>query len=343
MGRPYSRDPGVHWGIGSVFAGLVAKRNIMKKSLYFGSFAVAGAAILWSLDALLRQQLYDLPPSVVVFWEHLFGLIILLPVVLFSVKKFAQLTKKQWLSIIVVALLSGAAGTVLYTAALGNVQYMSFSVIVLLQQLQPIFAIIAAAILLREPLGGRFFGLTLLALIAAYFVAFPDWWPNFDTGEGTAMAALMAIGAAAAWGISTALSKYTLHNTSALHVTAARFAFTPIFAFLFILFPLIFSGDSSQLEAMSTLSGAQWWMIILITFSTGLVALAIYYYGLKRIPASRSTLLELMWPVSALVISMARGESLAITQWIGAAALLVIMWFVIQNEQVVEAKIKQDE
>jgi drug/metabolite transporter (DMT)-like permease len=47
-------------------------------------------------------------------------------------------------------LFSGALGTIFYTAALGKVQYVQFSVVVLLQQLQPIWAILMASFLLKE-------------------------------------------------------------------------------------------------------------------------------------------------------------------------------------------------
>lgn len=51
----------------------------MKNKIYIGSIAVVFAALLWSLDGFLRRELYSLPPAVVVFWEHLLGLIILAP------------------------------------------------------------------------------------------------------------------------------------------------------------------------------------------------------------------------------------------------------------------------
>ncbi len=264
----------------------------------FGSAAVITASLLFSLDGLLRRQLYSLPPSVVVFWEHVIGLIILAPIVLFSFKQFKKLTVKQWRAIIGVSFLSGALGTILYTSALGMIKYIPFSVIVLLQQLQPIFAIAAAAILLKEPLTKKFFTLAAVALVAAYFVSFPNLTVNWSTGNGTLIAALFALGAAVAWGSSTAFSKYALKGTSSLHVTAARFAITPLFALLFV-------GLLGVSDSMFTVQPVQWRYLLAISFSTGMVALAIYYFGLKRIPASRATILELTWPLSAVIIGYA--------------------------------------
>jgi len=265
------------------------------KYMRYGAAAVVVASLLWSVDGLLRRHLYDLPPSVVVFYEHLFGLLILAPIILTSVKAFKKLTRKQWYAIIGVSFLSGAVGTILYTAALGKIQYIPFSVVVLLQQLNPIFAIVASALLLKEPLTRRFFALSAVALVAAYFVTFPEYAVNFSTGTGTVVAALFAVGAAAAWGVSTAFSKYALKDTSSIHITALRFGFTPIFALIFV----VLSGSTASLGQITF---NQFMYLVAITFSTGLVALIIYYFGLKRVLASRAAILELAWPASAVVV-----------------------------------------
>ncbi|MBI1833336.1 MAG: DMT family transporter [Candidatus Andersenbacteria bacterium] len=293
-----------------------------------GAVAVIVASLLWSLDGFLRQSLYSLPPAVVVFWEHVFGFVVLLPIIIFTLQKFRSIRKNQWKAIALVSFLSGALGTVLYTAALGKIQFISFSVVVLLQQLQPLFAIVAAAILLREPINRRFIRLAAVALVAAYFISFPDL-KVASAASGMVVAALMALGAAASWGASTAFSKYALENTSFLHITAIRFGLTPIFALLFVLV-------LGQQGSFFALSAPQWWTIITITFSTGLVALTIYYFGLKRIPASRSTLLELTWPLSAAITGhLFLGDRLTVTQWLGAVILVIVMWLVERDAQAI--------
>jgi DME family drug/metabolite transporter len=293
----------------------------MKYSRY-GSAAVVAAALLWSVDGLLRRHLYTLPAPVIVFWEHTFGLLVLLPVIALSWRAFKKLTRRQWLAIAGVSLLSGAAGTILYTAALGRVQYIPFSVVILLQQLNPVFAITASALLLREPLTKRFLGLSAIALVAAYFATFPRVSVDLSTGNGTLVAALFAVGAAVAWGTSTAFSKYALKGTSSFHITAARFAITPFFA-------LMFAGLSGSAHAIGSITFDQFKYLVAITFSTGLVAVIIYYFGLKRVKASRSAILELAWPASAVLVGYFwLHQSLTLTQSAGAlvltAAILLI-------------------
>jgi len=232
-----------------------------------------------------------------------------------------KMTKKEWIAMGIVALFSGALGTILYTAALGKINYTSYSVVVLLQQqLQPIWAIAAAAILLKEKVTKRFIIWALLALIAAYFISFKDLHVNLATGSGTVIAALLALGAGFMWGTSTAISKFVLNKVSFLTATALRFFMAPVFALLFIL-------GQNQTAALFTLTPAQWGTLLLITFSTGMVALGFYYYGLKKTPARITTLCELVWPASAILIDyFMYHKSLTATQIFGIALLLVAIY-----------------
>jgi drug/metabolite transporter (DMT)-like permease len=287
----------------------------MKNQSRIGSLAVITTALLWSMDDLLRRHLYVLPAPVIVFWEHSFGFLLLIPFLIWTRKSFPKLTRKQWLAIIFVALLSGALGTILYTAALGQITYIPFSVVVLLQQLNPIFAIATAAGLLHERLSPRFAALSALALVGAYFVTFPHLTVDFATGKHTMVAALMAVGAAACWGCGTAFSKYALKGTSFPHITALRFGITIPFALLFA----TASGSASKITAITL---TEFGYLVAITFSTGLVALLIYYYGLQKISASRSAILELVWPLSSVIIGWVfLHQGLTFTQALGALTL----------------------
>lgn len=306
----------------------------MKYSRY-GSAAVVVAALLWSVDGLLRRHLYTLPAPVIVFWEHAFGIVVILPILIFSWRRFKDLTRRQWLAMAAVALLSGAGATILYTAALGRIQYIPFSVVVLLQQLNPVFAITASALLLREPLTRRFVGLAVIALAAAYFTAFPHGGVDFSTGSGTAIAALFAVGAAAAWGTSTAFSKYALEGTSSFHITAARFGMATVFA-------LMFAGLSGTAKDIGSITMNQFLYLVAITFSTGLMALIIYYFGLKRVKASRSAILELAWPASSVAVGyLWLHQGLTAIQVIAALVLTGTVFLIARDTRDVETPVDE--
>jgi drug/metabolite transporter (DMT)-like permease len=278
------------------------------------------ASLLWSLDGILRRGLYSLPPTVVVFYEHFLGAIILLPVLLWLRKDLKNMTKKEWISITIVALFSGALGTIAYTAALGMVQYIQFSVVVLLQQLQPIWAILAASILLKEKISKKFALWAGVAIIASYFVTFRDLHVNISAGNGTLIAAGLALFAGFVWAVSTSFSKIVLSKVSFMTATALRFWIAPIFALLFIM-------AQGQTAAMVKITQAQWLSLLAITFSTGMLALSIYYFGLKKVPARISAICELTWPASAIFIDyFMYKQTLTLTQILGVAILFISMY-----------------
>src|SRR3989344_824772 len=153
-------------------------------SRYSGPIFIITAALLWAFDGLIRQHLYTLPPITIIFFEHLFGLIILFPFVAKFIFK-TRFTKREFWLLVLISVLSGLFGTLWFTTALGKVHFISLSVVFLLQKLQPIFAISSATIFLKEKLDSKYIKWAVLAIVSAYFVTFPNGVVNLETGEGT--------------------------------------------------------------------------------------------------------------------------------------------------------------
>ncbi|MEI8130573.1 MAG: DMT family transporter [bacterium] len=289
------------------------------KSLFSGPLLIVIAALLWGIDGILRRSLYTLPPITIVFFEHLIGFVILFPFIWKSFKT-ETLSKKEWSAIVFVALLSGLLGTLWFTTALLDTMFISFSVVFLLQKLQPIFAITTARIFLKERVGKGYRLWALLALVAAYFVTFPNGVVNFKTGAGTIIAALFAIGAAFAWGTSTTFSKIALRDRSSNYITALRFLLTLVMAFVGVLL-------LGKAPSLSTINHTQILTLVVIALSSGMVSLLIYYRGLKTTPVSVSTILELFYPLVAVVIDVVLYHNvLAWSQYLAAAILLYAMY-----------------
>lgn len=289
----------------------------MQNTTFMGPMFIIIAATLWAFDGLIRQHLYTLPPITIIFFEHLIGLIILSPFVLSYVFK-TKLSKREWWLIILISILSGLLGTLWFTTALGKVHFISISVVFLLQKLQPIFAISTARIFLKEKLDNRYIKWALLALVSAYFVTFPNGIVNLETGEGTVVAALYALGAAFAWGSSTTFSKMLLGKVDFKVSTFYRFLFTLIFAI-----PVLFLFGQGFGATLAIPSTSQFALLALIALSTGMVALLIYYKGLAKTPVHISTILELTFPFIAIFLDMIiNGTTLSISQWMGALVLV---------------------
>tara|TARA_X000000368_G_scaffold104854_1_gene81124 strand:+ start:1660 stop:2562 length:903 start_codon:yes stop_codon:yes gene_type:complete len=295
----------------------------MKK--YLPYLSIITAAFLWSIDAYIRQSLFLLSPLLIITIEHGMGSIIFLPSIIKNWDKIINITKKGWLSILGVSFLGGVLGTYFYTKALGYTGYIELSIVVLLQKFQPLFAISLATIILKEKITKRFIILSIIAVIGGYLVTFGlnpiKLWNNNNM-----VAAFYAILAALCWGSSTVLGKYILKNLSFSLVTALRLLLTTIFGIIIIIsikINLLYSAISIQ----------QWQAIFLIVFTTGTLALFIYYYGLKNIPASHATIFELFWPLSAVLIDWIINEkTLSVMQLTGAIMLLGSMT-ILSNEK----------
>ena len=67
------------------------------------------AALLWSLDGILRRELRAIPAATLVMLEHFVGLCILLPFIPKAIGKFREIKTKEWLILLLVSIIGGAA------------------------------------------------------------------------------------------------------------------------------------------------------------------------------------------------------------------------------------------
>jgi drug/metabolite transporter (DMT)-like permease len=282
------------------------------------SLLILSAAALWALDGILRRSLYHLPAITIISIEHWIGALLITIFCWNSLKKI-QLNRTSLVLIAGVALFSGILGTLFFTQALLATQFIPFSVVFLLQKLQPLFAILFGWIVLRETLPKHFIPWAALALIAAFFVTFPLGAVNLNTGDGTMAAALFALGAALLWGSSTAFSRRLTLMHGAVNATALRFIATALFAPFFIL-------GMGHASSLATVTGMDIVILLTIALSTGMVALFLYYKGLEKTPVRVATILELAFPLIAVIIDVVLYDSvLHFTQYIAAIVLLYAM------------------
>ena len=285
----------------------------MKKNL--PALAVIGAAILWSLDGYIRQNLFALPSFLIISLEHIIGAIIFFPLLIKGWTEIYTLSQRGWISVLWISICGGVLGTFFYTKALSYVEYIDLSVVVLLQKLQPFFAIALAAVILREKITKRFFILAVTAVVGGYLITFGNN-PIANWNDKTIIAALLALLAAFSWGSSTVLGKHALNQISFMTITALRLTITAAITLFIII-------SNSQYELITEMSFTNWSYIILIVISSGSIALFIYYYGLNHLPASHVTIYELFWPLSAVTIDWFIYERVMTAyQFIGAIILL---------------------
>ena len=138
-----------------------------------GAVAICVAAALWGIDGVaLTPRLFALDVLFVVFLLHAVPFVLMQPFLAGSYGALARLAPRDWGVLLLVSLAGGILGTFSIVKALFLVDFQQLSVVVLLQKLQPVFAIGLAAVVLRERISPRFLGRAALALAGAYLLTF---------------------------------------------------------------------------------------------------------------------------------------------------------------------------
>ena len=288
-------------------------RRPTDRALSWGVAMVAIAAALWGADGVFRRGLaLELPPATVVFWEHVILVLVTGVVLRRAIPNAAKLGPREWLSLFLIGAGASATATALFTAAF---RYGDPTTPLLLQKLQPVFAIVAAALLLGERLRPRFAPYAVAAFVGAWLITFAD--PLSLSPEASAAGAF-AIGAAALWAMGTVLGRHMTEYLPPDQITALRFAIgLPASAVLVMIYP----GETGF--AITTTDIVP---LILLSLIPGLLALTIYYRGLQTTPASVATVAELAFPLSAIVLNfLVFGTTLAATQWVGVLLLSTVL------------------
>ncbi len=270
---------------------------------------VALSAALWGTDALFRRGLaLELPATTVVVYEHLILALIMAPILLKI--RWRELSPGDVWSLLLIGGGASALATGLFTASF---RFDDPNAPLLLQKLQPLIAIVAARLLLREQLKPRFGLYAAVAIGAAWLITFPD---PFDVRMEALTAGALAAGAAALWAMGTVLGRRMSDRLTFVELTAARFGIGLPFAFLFALVM-----GQGQLGGLG-LDAGDLLPLVLLALIPGLLALLLYYRGLRRTPASAATLAELAFPASALLVNyLAFGATVTATQLIGVVVL----------------------
>ena len=287
------------------------------RSAIIGGTSVCIAAALWGFDGVvLTPRLNNLNIAYVVFMVHAIPFILMNLFLFRQYRYLKAFSLDDFVFFSLIALTGGAVGTMAIVKALFLLNFKSLTVVVLLQKLQPVFAITLATILLREKIQRNYLFWAGLAIFASYLLTFGFRLPDFRTGSNTVYAALYALLAAFSFGSSTVLSKKVLLKYDFITATFYRYGLTTFFMLLIVLV-------ISRFSQIYVTTGINWVIFIVIAFTTGSGAIFLYYFGLRKIKATVATICELSFPLSAIVFDYVfNGNILTVVQWLGAALLI---------------------
>lgn len=296
-----------------------------------GIWYVALGATLWGLDPLFRILLLkSFTSAQIVFIEHLLLALYAIPVL---IKYRHVLAGKITLAVIGALLFiswgGSAIATILFTSAFAH---GNANAILLLQKLQPLFAIVMARVFLKEALPSKFVYYLLVALAGTYLLTFGLGVPQgMGLQDLAAVSCLYSILAAVLWGGSTVMGKYLLQKNFGFHlVTSLRFLMAiPLLTGL-----LLFSGDAWQASG----DAGVWTMIVVNllfqAFFPGLISMLLYYKGLSSTKASFATIAELSFPAVGVMINwFVFHQVLTAGQFLGFLLIWITLWMMNRNQE----------
>jgi drug/metabolite transporter (DMT)-like permease len=276
-----------------------------------GVLLVAVAAALWGSDPILRKPLGgDTTATTIVFGEHVVLVALTLPFLLPALRAVWKAGPRFIAASVAVGAGASAIATILFTEALFHGDFITP---VVLQKIQPLVAVLGAAVVLGERPRPRFAWFLLPALLGFWLVNQPH--PLEPTAKGL-VPIIQAVAAAVLWACGTVLGRYLSRELEFQHILSLRF-----------FFGLIASAIALPVMGAKAYAGAHdslW--IAYLAIVTGLVSLAFYYYGLKKTPAVLSSLAELTYPAIAVIAGIyAYNSHLRWSQWVGVVMIIGVV------------------
>jgi drug/metabolite transporter (DMT)-like permease len=270
---------------------------------------VAVAAAMWGTDPIIRKTMsFTTSATTIVFGEHVILVLCTLPFLLPALRAVLRAGPRFVAAAVVVGAGASAVATILFTDAL--IGHSDFITPVVIQKVQPLIAIGAAAVILGERPRPRFAWFLIPALFGFWLVSFPH--PSQISANGLVVIG-EATGAAILWALGTVLGRYLSREIEFQHVLSLRF----FFGFLASTIALWVMNQPAYSNGHDTL------LILYLALVTGLLALGLYYFGLQHTPAMMASLAELTYPAVAVVAGIyAYNAHLTASQWLGIAIIL---------------------
>jgi drug/metabolite transporter (DMT)-like permease len=285
-----------------------------------GIFLIIGACFLWALDALIRYPLVAKGFSAVtlVFIEH--GILTVLSFYIFitGISKLRSNKFKPLFYFMILGGVGSALATVAFTRAF---VFINPSLVIILQKFQPLVVIFLARFFLRENISKPFFAWSFICILGAILISFSDLqnvlnlsgselWED-KSFQGYLLVAISVIG----WGTATVLGKkLSLSGFNEKEIMANRFTFG--FLALIPLYPYMVFDQPLINESI--------YKLIVMVLISGVLAMYLFYQGLKRVSARACALAELFFPFCAVIVNwIFLDATLTISQMTGGLILLV--------------------
>jgi len=275
----------------------------MNKDRFSGYGEIIMAAILWSLVGIIAKQIHGMSAQSIIFYRVGLAFIIFFAALLVSGNlKIVKLHEKK--SYIILFAILQVATMVCYFISIMNA---SVSIAVLLLSTAPVYITIFSPWLLKEKIRQKGVIALVLSIVGILLIV--------DPGKLEFKLSSIGILAGIASGIFYAFQVMTSKYVSSTYSGYAQ-AFWSFLIAGIILLPV----GAVPLEVVS---GNFIYLLILAIFPT-ILAVSLYFNGLKKVKAQSASILGLIEPISAVFFAvLILGEQISTLEITGGALILI--------------------
>src|SRR5437773_6358464 len=273
------------------------------RSRAYGPWLVGLGAALWGTESAWRIPLNALfDAKVIVFWEHVFILIMFLPILVSHLYEIPKIHARTWGFLLFSGFAGSAVGTIFFTLAL---KHGNPTVVNVILNIQPVISTIGAFLLFGDRLVHRFFLYAGIAIVAGIFVsvAYPTQigisFEHAGLNLGTGYALICAV----FWGLSTVAGRgvmvgMSLRLASSMRIVIGLACMTLILLAYGKLNGAALWPASAQAHAVKAIM-----LLFLLASISGGIPLLIYFEGLHLTRASTAGYFEMMQTLAAVCIT----------------------------------------
>src|SRR5213083_603336 len=313
--------------------------NRTTRSTSYGPWLVGLGAALWGTESAWRIPLNELfDAKVIVFWEHVFILVMFLPILISRLHEIPKIQLSTWAYLLFSGFAGSAVGTIFFTLAL---KYSNPTVVNVVLNIQPVISTVGAFLLFGDRLAHRFFFYAAIAIVAGIFVSVthPTMIGISFERAGLNLGSGYALICALFWGLSTVAGRGVMIGMSLRLASSMRIVIGLTCMTLILLgYGKLYGASLWPAAAQAHATKAIVLLLLLASFSGG-IPLLIYFQGLHLTRASTAGYFEMMQTLAAVCITWGFFHaSLYLHQVIAAIALIAALAMVHHVQQQIETR-----
>jgi drug/metabolite transporter (DMT)-like permease len=313
------------------------KEDSFRRASY-GPWLVGLGAALWGTESAWRIPLNELfDAQVIVFWEHVFILVMFAPLLLLHLGEIRKIDARTWGYLFFSGFAGSAVGTVFFTMALKNGNPTVVNVVL---NIQPVISTLGAFVLFGDRLTPRFFLFAAIAIVAGMFlsvehpeligVSFEKAGLNLGTGYALVCALFWGLSTVAGRGLMTGMS---LQLAASLRVVMGLLCMTTILFFYGKLHWAALWPPDAHIRTGKAVGA-----LILLASISGGIPLLIYFEGLRLTRASTAGYFEMMQTLAAVCITWGFFHATLHPHQVAAGLILMGAVAMIQKTQSAESE-----